>query len=192
RRASARAVQANRRGLPNDSRYSATARVAGSSYQYASRSLPLTSALLPSDTNVDTPVPVRAADSRIAMPTAPDWDAMASPPGAGSDGAKVALSRTDGSVLTIPRQFGPTRRRPLARASRTISACAAAPSLPVSARPEDRITAAPTPAAAQSTTTSRTPYAGTATTARSTGAPIAVTDGYAVNRAISVACGFTG
>ena len=59
RRASARAVRANRRGLPNDSRYSATARVAGSSYQYASRSLPLTSALLPSETNVEMPHPVR-------------------------------------------------------------------------------------------------------------------------------------
>src|SRR4029453_13649953 len=45
---------------------------------------------------------------------------------------------------------------------------------------------------AQSATTSRAAAAGTATTARSTGAPIAATDGYARSPAISSARGFTG
>src|SRR6185503_5086517 len=156
RRASARAVQANRRGLPNDSRYSATARVAGSSYQYASRSLPLTSALLPSDTNVEMPSPPRAACSRIATPTAPDWDATANPPGGGIDGANVAVSRTSGSVLITPRQFGPTRRRAWDRATRTTLACAAAPSAPISPSPDVSTTAARTPETAQSVTAAGT------------------------------------
>jgi hypothetical protein len=134
------------------------------------------SALFPNDTKLDTPVPVRAADSRIATPTAPDCDAIASPPAGGNDGANVALSRTAGSVLTTPRQFGPTSRSPRALASRTISAWAAAPSPPVSARPEVRMTAAPTPVSAHSATTSRTCPAGTAITARSTGSGTAATD----------------
>src|SRR5207248_9297267 len=112
RRAVARAIRANRRGLPTDSRYRATARVAGSSYQYESRSLPDTSALLPSDTKLDSPTPVRVAWSRMVMPTAPDWEPTASPPAGGVAAAKVARIRTAGSVLSTPRQFGPTSRIP--------------------------------------------------------------------------------
>jgi hypothetical protein len=68
------------------------------------------SALFPSDTKLDTPVPIRATWSSAAMPTAPDCEATARPPGAGRTGANVAASRTLGSVFSIPRQFGPTSR----------------------------------------------------------------------------------
>jgi hypothetical protein len=81
RRATERAMRANLRGLPNDSRYGATALHPGSSYQYESRSLPETSALLPRDTKVWTPRPVRVTSARAAMPTAPDWEARHRPPG---------------------------------------------------------------------------------------------------------------
>src|SRR5205085_6182888 len=99
-------MRAKRRGLPTDSRYRATAFVRGSSYQYDSRSLPDTSALLPSDTKLDSPTPVRTAWARIVMPTAPDCDATARPPGGGVIAANVACIRTAGSVLSTPRQFG--------------------------------------------------------------------------------------
>jgi hypothetical protein len=177
RRASARATRANRRGLPTDSRYSATARVPGSSYQYDSRSLPLTSALLPSETKLDSPAPVREAWSRMVMATAPDWEATASPPGAGVASAKVACSRTAGSVLSTPRQFGPTSRMPLARAMRTSSAWALRPAGPSSPKPDESTTAARTPIAPHSASTPATAGAGTAMTARSTEPGSAATDG---------------
>ena len=80
RRETRRAMRANLRGLPNDSRYSSTTSVPGSSSQYWSRSLPLTSALLPTETKLDTPSPMRADRSRMAMPSAPDWDCIAMRP----------------------------------------------------------------------------------------------------------------
>ena len=90
RRDTRRAMRANLRGLPNDSRYSRTTSVPGSSSQYWSRSLPLTSALLPTDTKLDTPSPMRADRSRMAMPSAPDWDCMAMRPGPAAYGENVA------------------------------------------------------------------------------------------------------
>jgi hypothetical protein len=42
-----------------------------SSYQYESRSLVLTSILLPSETKVEMRTPLPSAESRIAIPTAP-------------------------------------------------------------------------------------------------------------------------
>jgi hypothetical protein len=60
-----------RRGCPNDSRYSRITSVAGSPSQYRSRSLALTSALLPTDTKVEMPMSRRRAWSRMAMPRAP-------------------------------------------------------------------------------------------------------------------------
>ena len=95
-----------------------TTSVRSSVSQYCSRSLPDTSARLPADTNVDTP---EAAAGRLAE----HGDAQraglaeeAGPSGSGGTGASEALSRTDGSVLTMPRQFGPTTRMPFARAAR--------------------------------------------------------------------------
>ncbi len=56
-RATRRATRPNLRGLPNDSRYSATTCVAGSCSQYWSRSLLDRSALSPSETNARQPDP---------------------------------------------------------------------------------------------------------------------------------------
>ena len=56
-----RVMRAKLRGLPNDSRWSRTTSVSSSCSQYCSRSLPLTSGLLPTDTNVEMPMPRRLA-----------------------------------------------------------------------------------------------------------------------------------
>ena len=80
----------------------------GSSRQYCSRSLPDTSARLPAETKVDRPSPrasrlgeQRDADARRTGRT------PRSGRGAGSRGARVALRRTAGSVLTRPRAVRP-------------------------------------------------------------------------------------
>ncbi len=93
-----------------------------SSYiQAASRSLPETSALLPSETNDAMPRPESRAMSSIAMPTPPDCDPMASPPEGGRPRVKVALREMAGSFAMTPRQFGPTIRMLCLRAAATIS-----------------------------------------------------------------------
>ncbi len=105
-----RARSMKRRGLPRFSRYRRITCVAGSSAQCSMRSLPETSALLPTLTNCETPTPSSLAWSRIARPSAPDCDEKATLPKGGSAVAKVALSDTSGSALTTPRQLGPTMR----------------------------------------------------------------------------------
>ena len=167
RRASSRAIRANLRGLPKVSRYSRTASVCGSSRQYCRASLPETSARLPAETKVDRPSPRRSAAASSAVPSAADWLKKPTRPGRGSSGASVALSRTPGSVLAMPRQFGPISRMPWLRTARSSAACASAPAGPASAKPADTTTSPCTPAAAQSSTTPGTASAGTATTARS-------------------------
>ena len=52
-----------------------------SSSQYCRKSLPLTSALLPSETKLEIPMPARVAAFSTAMPTAPDCEASAIGPG---------------------------------------------------------------------------------------------------------------
>ncbi len=54
-RATRRAMREKRTGLPKLSRYSRITSVRGSSLQYWIRSLPETSALLPTETNVEIP-----------------------------------------------------------------------------------------------------------------------------------------
>lgn len=105
--------------------------------QYRRRSLPLTSALLPIDTKLDSPIPRRRASSNTAMPSPPDWEAKATRPRSGGTGAKVAFIDTVGSVLMMPMQFGPTRRIPAARARLTNSSWTARPSPPDSAKPAE-------------------------------------------------------
>ena len=103
------------------------------------------------------------------MPSAPDCANSPSRPCGGSVGASEALSRTSGSLLMSPKELGPTTRIPEPRARRTSSAWSRAPSLPSSANPDDTTRSDFTPASAHSSTTSSTAWAGTATTARSTG-----------------------
>jgi len=118
-----RAIPANFRGLPTDSTYSAITRVRSSRSQASSRSLLLTSARLPTETNCEIPNPHLAAAETTAMPSAPDWEIRPSRPGRIGMPAKVALRRTAGSVLTSPRQLGPRIRMPKARAIPTTSSC---------------------------------------------------------------------
>ena len=89
-RPSRRAIRANLRGLPNDSRYSTATRVAASRSHHISRSLLLTSYLSPVETNVETPSPMWASCSSNAIPTPPDWVATPIGPGGGSRRANVA------------------------------------------------------------------------------------------------------
>ena len=91
--------------------------------QYCSRSLPETSARLPAETNVETPIPRRAASPSTATPSAPDWAKNPARPASGGNGASEAFSETVTSVLMMPRQFGPTTRMPLARAAATTLRC---------------------------------------------------------------------
>ena len=98
-------------------------------------------------------------------------------PGSGILRAKVALMRTFGSVLMIPRQLGPMSGMPAARTASRNRSSSFAPSSPVSLKPAEISTIALTPAAAASATTSRTAAAGTTTTARSAGFGVWRSDG---------------
>ena len=129
---------------------------------------PETSALLPSEMNAWTPSPSSRATSSRAIPTPPDWEATARPPGGGTVRENVALRRMAGSLDITPRQFGPTRRMLFSRATRSISRCISAPSGPSSPSPDEMTTTAETPASAASSTAARTRAAGTAMIARST------------------------
>ena len=86
--------------------------VASSSDHHESRSLPLTSALLPMETKLERPIPRFFASARMAIPSPPDCDAKPRAPAVGVSLAKVAFMETAGSVLSTPKQFGPTTRIP--------------------------------------------------------------------------------
>ena len=75
------------------------------------------------------------------MPTPPDCEAMAIPPGRNRWLVNVALSPH--AVATIPSESGPTRRMPCRRAAASTSPCRAAPAGPVSANPAVTTTARP-------------------------------------------------
>ncbi len=113
--------------------------VSGSSNQYWRTSFPETSARLPDDTNVETPVtpvtppPRRCSRDSRAMPMAPDWANRPMRPGRGISGAREAFSRTSAAVLMTPKAFGPMMRMPYVRAWRTSSRWRSRPSGPLSA-----------------------------------------------------------
>ncbi len=86
--------------------------MASSSSQYCSTSLPDTSARLPALTNVERPRPRFWTFSRIAEPSAPDWQKNPARPRGGITVESDALSDCVGSVLMTPRQLGPIRRSP--------------------------------------------------------------------------------
>ena len=74
--------------------------------------MPETSARLPALTNVESPRPRLLTFSRIADPSAPDWQKNPARPRGGISGDSEALRLTSGSVLMMPRQFGPITRSP--------------------------------------------------------------------------------
>ena len=87
--------------------------------------MPDRSALLPTETNDESPTPSRPAASMIAIPRPPLWDMKPTRPAVAGCGANVALSRTSGAVLSTPRQLGPTSRIPASRQTSTQLALAA-------------------------------------------------------------------
>ncbi len=74
--------------------------------------MPETSARLPALTNVERPSPRLLTFSRIADPRAPDWQKKPARPRVGLSDDSDALRLTFGSVLMMPRQFGPITRSP--------------------------------------------------------------------------------
>src|SRR5512146_590979 len=111
------------------------------------------------------------------MPSAPLCEYIPTLPGGGAVGAKVASSRTAGSVLSTPIQLGPTIRIPDARTVSNSLSSSVRPADEASAKPDVITTTPCTCALAQSSIAAYTSLAGTATSARSTGAPIATTLG---------------
>src|SRR4029453_13767158 len=116
------------------------------------RSLLETSALLPTETKLEMPRSSARTWSRTAIPSAPLCESMPMFPAGGQVGAKVAFSETAGSVLSTPRQFGPTMRIPEPRTRAVSRCCAARPSADASAKPDEITTTPRTPAPAQSWT----------------------------------------
>ncbi len=154
--------------------------------------MPLTSALFPSDTNVEMPRPSSAERASRAMPRPPDCDAKPTRPATGRNGAKVAFIATPGLVLTTPMQFGPIIRIPLRRACSTRSRSAWPWRASTSANPAEMTTSPCTPLRTQSSMTAGTFAAGMQTTARSTNPGTASTVGNAGVSAIDVALGLIG
>jgi hypothetical protein len=151
--------------------------------------LPLTSALLPTETKLDTPRSRRVASCRMAIPRPPDCEANPMCPRTGLTGAKVAFMEIASAVLMMPMQFGPTMRMPYRCESETSSRSAAVPSGPVSAKPALITTSPPTPRSPQASTTPATGAAGTAMTARSTDSGSSDTEVHAVTPSISPPAG---
>ena len=114
-------------------------------------------------------MPRALAWSITASPRAPLCDMNPTRPGGGRLGPKVAFNLTAESVLRIPMQLGPISRMPEPRQISISSACRAAPSAPVSEKPEEITTRERTPLAAQSRAMVATASLGTTTTASSTG-----------------------
>ncbi len=120
------------------------------------------------------------------MPSAPDWQKKPTRPRGGISDARLALSRSWGSVLTMPRLCGPITRIPWARAAATSCPAACSPDPPVST------TRPCTPLARHCSTTSAISVGGTANTARSTSAGTSRIVGYAGTPAAWGASGCTG
>ena len=80
--------------------------MASSSSQYCRRSLPDTSARLPALTKVDSPSPRPLTFSRIAEPSAPDWQKNPARPRGGITGASEAFSETSCGGVDHPEAVG--------------------------------------------------------------------------------------
>ncbi|CAB4872590.1 unannotated protein [freshwater metagenome] len=160
----------------SDSMYISTASTEGSSTNCAATSTAVISASLPVVTAIPIGTPRSSPNESAPKPSAPDWLTSAIlPAGIGvaveeNTGLKVANTRA--GPPTAPMQLGPTSRMPCARATRTNSACAFAPSAPVSANPDVITMHTEVPTWAQSVTAASTAEAGTITRAKSTDRPI--------------------
>ena len=155
-------------------------RCASSSSQYWSRSLPLTSALLPTATNVEMPSPSRpSVVERWPRRSCPTATSTPMPARARLDVGERGVHRHAGGGVDhahgVRARPGACRGR--ARELDQVAAPAAAPSSPASAKPGEITTRPCTRLAAQCSTTWRTSSAGTAITARSMSSGTSSTDG---------------
>ena len=166
--------------------------MSGSSSQYCSRSLPDTSALLPTDTNVAIPRPRFSTWSSTANPSAPDCDDIETRPWRGKVFEKVPFIRTSSLPFSSPMQFGPTIRMPWPRARSIRSACRASPSSPTSEKPAETMQTALTPSSPASSTRSFTAAPGTAMITRSGVSGQSASVGYAATPWTYGAFGLTG
>ena len=160
--------------------------------QYWRRSLPDTSALLPTLTNVEMPRLRSPARARMASPSAPLCDDIAMRPGGGNTGEKDAFIRIAGSVFSSPMQFGPIILIPWPRTRSRSCLCSTRPVSSASANPAVITMSALTPRLAHSSTTPSTASRGTEMIARSTGSGSWLTEGKTRSDPISEAFGFTG
>ena len=101
-----------------------------SSSQYSRKSLPVTSARLPTEAKEETPSRRSSANSARASPRAPLWLTKPTLPAGGGCGMKVASRRDSGAVSRTPRQLGPTSRIPFSRQIGEQLALARGPLLP--------------------------------------------------------------
>ena len=116
-----------------------------------------------------------AAQSRMAVRSAPDCEMKATRPGRAMPAAKVAFIRSMGFMT--PRQLGPTTRMPCFSAASRTWRSSSAPSSPISLNPALMMITPLMPASPHSATRPGAVLAGVTMTARSTGSPMAPTDG---------------
>ena len=168
-RAAARAADMNLRAPSTDSAYSRMARVCGQPASQSSRSPKSTSACSPSEMQWEKPMPRAAAQSSIAVTSAPDCETKARLPGWASRWAKLAFRPAYGD--SRPRQLGPRMRSRCRPAAASIAALVAASSPAVST------TAARVPRAPSASISPGTLAGGVQITARSGGAGKPATSG---------------
>ena len=131
------------------------------------------SASLPVETICDRPISCCAARLEMKLPLAPLCVTTAMPPGLLGARKPPVHSGTLLVKLTKPRQFGPSNDTLCCRANAPRRAWCSAPWWPVSAKPDVRITAFRTSAAARSAMASSIAAIGTISRPRSIGAPTA-------------------
>ncbi len=149
-----------------------------------------TSSIEPSDTIELKPTSSWAAQSRTAVSSAPDWLTKPTRPGLAMPAANVAFIRPIGFMT--PRQLGPTTRMPYSRAASRTWRSSSTPSGPISLNPALMMITPLMPASPHSTTRPGADLAGVTMTARSTGSPIALIDGYALTPRMAGRVGLTG
>ncbi len=171
-----RAICTKRFGFPKLSRYIRMTLVRSSCSQYSSRSLPETSALFPSEANIDRPSPRSRIAASTASPSAPDCDEKAMFPGSGVVDEKVACRLMEGSVLMTPMQLGPTMRIPYFLETASSADSSDAPDSPISLNPAVITMRPRTPFRPQDSAAATACWLGTTRMARSTGPGMSSTE----------------
>ena len=183
-RAAARAADMNLRAPSTDSAYSRMARVCGQPASQSSRSPKSTSACSPSEMQCEKPMPRPAAQSSMAVTSAPDCDTKARAPGRASTCAKLAFRPMCGA--SKPRQLGPRMRSRWRPAAWSMAALVAASSPAVST------TAARVPRTPKASISPGTLAGGVQITARSGACGRAATSGKQTSSPRRSRLGFTG